>query len=147
MGSANQPYVNFFFIKKFQGLISGLAGNADPHLGMRQDIGLQPGKKNISAERGTGSDTELRNVSGTVMKDGTFSFIDKLKGCLYFFKKNFSVRGKGNSSGVSFKKQGVKVVFKLLYSTAYSGLADVQFFCGSGNTACFSCNIENMIKG
>ena len=102
MGSANQPYVNFFFIKKFQSLISGLAGNADPHLGMRQDIGLQPGKKNISAERGTGSDTELRNVSGTVMKDGTFSFIDKLKGCLLFFKKNFSVRGKGNSSGVSF---------------------------------------------
>lgn len=89
MGSANQPYVNFFFIKKFQSLISGLAGNADPHLGMRQDIGLQPGKKNISAERGTGSDTELRNVSGTVMKDGTFSFIDKLKGCLYFSKRIF----------------------------------------------------------
>ena len=45
MGSANQPYVNFFFIKKFQSLISGLAGNADPHLGMRQDIGLQPGEE------------------------------------------------------------------------------------------------------
>ena len=59
------------------------------------------------------------------MKDGVFPFGKKMEGLFYFLKKNLSIRCEDDTSGISFEKNSVQIVFKFFNGAADGRLADI----------------------
>ena len=92
---SDESQIDFFLIQKLQRLISRLAGGCDTYMRKTCNISFPGGRADyISGKSRTGAQTQLWNVPGTVMANGIFSFIQRVKELLLLFQKeSFTVRG------------------------------------------------------
>jgi hypothetical protein len=73
-------------------------------MGKMCNIIFKVGEQHISGQSGTGSQTQLWDIAGSIMTDGIFAFIQKEKSLFYLLKKKFAVRGQSYTPGTPFKK-------------------------------------------
>ena len=73
-------------------------------MGKMCNIIFKVGEQHISGQRGTGSQTQLWDIAGSIMTDGIFAFIQKEKSLFYLLKKKFAVRGQSYTPGPPFKR-------------------------------------------